>query len=182
MEIIKRKWFIMSRIVLRKLSVNDALKEYEAFNALPVNENGFMNNVSGRPYEDFKKWLVRQDNVSLGIGLEEWMVPQSVYYLEVDNEIVGIGKIRHRLTDSLREEGGNIGYAILPMFRNRGYGTLLLKELLIEAKRIGVPDVLITVMLTNQPSRKVCLNAGGIFWKETSERAYYIFDLEKVDI
>ncbi len=157
-------------IELKKLSLDDGLEIYDMLQEIPRDENGFVNGCNGRTYEEFKKWLVKSDNIANGVGLENWMVPQSTYWIYVDGTPVGFGKLRHYLTEKLKVEGGHIGYAIRPTCRNRGYGKVLLKLLLEKAKDMGIEKVLITVHNDNTSSIKVALANGGKVEKVTSER------------
>ncbi len=131
-------------IELRPLSVDDGIDIYEMLQEMPKNENGFVNNCNGRTFEDFRNWLIKSFNIANGTSLEEWMVPQNIYWLYVDKVPVGMGKLRHYLTDKLKEEGHG-GYAIRPSYRNKGYGTLLLKLIIEQAKEIKIDRLLLTV-------------------------------------
>lgn len=157
-------------IELRKLSLDDGRDVYDMLQEIPKEENGFVNGCNGRTYEEYKKWLVKSDNIANGVGLESWMVPQSTFWIYVDGIPVGLGKLRHYLTEKLKEEGGHIGYAIRPTFRNKGYGKILLKLLLEKVKDMGLEKVLITVSNNNKSSIKVALSNGGIVDKVTSDR------------
>ncbi len=157
-------------IELKKLSLDDGLEIYDMLQEIPRDENGVVNGCNGRTFEEYKKWLVKSDNMSNSVGLENWMVPQSTYWIYVDGTPVGFGKLRHYLTEKLKEEGGHIGYAIRPTCRNRGYGKVLLKLLLDKAKEMGIEKVLITVHNDNTSSIKVALANGGKVEKVTSER------------
>lgn len=130
---------------LKKLAINDDVDIYEMLQEIPKDENGFINTVNGMTFEEYKKWLIHSDSMSKGIGLEDWQVPSSSYWLFVDGHPVGKGNIRHFLTDKLRAEGGHIGYAIRPSERNKGYGTVLLKMIMEEAKKMNIGRVLLTV-------------------------------------
>lgn len=57
-----------------------------------------------------------------GLELKEGWVPASTFWLIDDGKWVGHCNIRHRLTPSLEQLGGHIGYAILPSERQKGYG------------------------------------------------------------
>lgn len=164
---------------LRKLSVNDGIDVYDMLQEIPKDENGFLNGCNGRTYEEFKKWLVKSDNISKGIGLEEWMVPQDTYWLYIDEQPVGCGKLRHYLTESLMEEGGHGGYAIRPSYRGKGYGKLLLKLLIEIAVGKGIKRLLLTVQNHNTASIKVALANDGIVEKITESRHYIWIDLHK---
>lgn len=159
--------------LLKRLSKNDGRDVYDMLQAIPANENGFMNGVNGMNYDEYRAWLINQDANSRKTEIEDgWKVPQTTFWLYVNGSPVGVGKIRHFLTDKLRQEGGHIGYAIAPGERGKGYGKLLLRELLGEAKKIGVDRALITVQNGNTPSVKVALANGGVIEQVGEERNY----------
>lgn len=106
------------------------------------------------------------------IGLADWMVPSTTYWLYVDGLPVGIGKLRHYLTDKLREEGGHCGYAIRPSCRSKGYGKLLLNLLIKKARSLGIERLLLTIQNHNIPSIKVALFNGGVIERVNEQRHY----------
>jgi len=55
--------------------------------------------------------------------MDGWKVPQSVFWLFVDEKPIGMSKIRHFLNDKSLREGGTLGYTIIPDERNKGYGS-----------------------------------------------------------
>ena len=159
------------RIELKKLSVNDGRDIYNLLQDIPKEETGFNNSANGLTYEE---WLVKRDNYSKQAGLlDGWRVPDTLFFLYVDGVPVGYGSIRHFLTDALREIGGHIGYCISPKYRSKGYGKELLKRLIIEARKIGIDDILVTANIDNYASQKVALANGGIETKRTAERVYF---------
>lgn len=163
-------------IELRQLSVNDDIDVYNMLQEIPKDENGFVNGCNGITFENYKQWLVKSDNTAKGIGLEDWMVPQSTFLLYIDGIPVGFGKLRHFLTEKLREEGGHIGYSIRPSYRNKGYGKLLLRLIIEKAKEMGIDKILITVQNHNTYSIKVALANGGIIEKVTDIRHFIWVD------
>ena len=165
-------------IELKQLTINDGIDIYNFLQDIPVEENGYHNNVNGLTYEEFKEWLVKRDNYAKQSGLlDGWRVPETTFYLYVDNIPVGIGSIRHFLTDALREVGGHIGYSISPKYRCIGYGKEILKRLIIEARKIGIKDILITTNLDNYASQKVIIANGGKEADRSSEHVHFwIYD------
>lgn len=158
---------------LKKLSADDGRDIYDMLQELPENENGFMNSVCGKTYEEFKKWLEQNEAFAKEKELQDgWKVPTTQFWLYVDGRPVGIGRIRHFLTDKLRQEGGQVGYAIRPGERNKGYGTILLGELIKEARKMKIPEILLTVHNGNEYSKKVALANHGVIEKVSSERHY----------
>jgi len=157
---------------LRKLSINDGSDVYEMLQEIPKDENGFQNSANGLSFDEYKLWLSRNAGISNAIGLESWMVPQTTFWLFVEGVPVGYGKIRHYLTDKLKEEGGHVGYAIKPNQRGKGYGKLLLSLLLAEANKIGIESTLVTVKNENKPSIQVALANGGVIEKVDEVRHF----------
>ncbi|MBQ8555121.1 MAG: GNAT family N-acetyltransferase [Clostridia bacterium] len=141
-------------------------------NRCPKNENGFINPAAGMCYEEYQAWLLKNEANALKTEVEDgWKVPQSTYWLYVDGRPVGIGKLRHCLTERLRQEGGHIGYAIAPEARGQGYGRLLLKGLLAEARTRGIHRALVTVHNNDNPaSIRVALSCGGVVGEVNDER------------
>jgi hypothetical protein len=58
-------------IELRQLSIEDDLNVYAMLQEIPKDENGFINGFNGMSFESYKEWLIKSDQVSKGIGLEE---------------------------------------------------------------------------------------------------------------
>jgi len=155
---------------LKKLSPADDITIYNMLQEIPENENGFMNGSNGLSYDDYKQWLIKNNDISNGIGLEDWMVAQNIYWLYIDGEPVGVGKLRLKLTDKLRQDGGNCGYGIVASKRGKGYGKVLLKLLVAEAQDLGIAPLLLTINIQNEASVKTALANGGIIEKTVDEK------------
>jgi len=91
------------------------------------------------------------------------LVPQTTCWLVNNGALIGIVRIRHHLSESLRIEGGHIGYDISPPFRNQGYGHKLLDLALEKALEIGIEQAMITCDSDNLPSRKIIERRGAVF-------------------
>ncbi len=162
---------------LRKLSVDDGIDIYHMLQEIPKDENGLINPMNGKTFEEYKQWLIRSDELSKATELQDnWKVPTTTYWLYVNGNPVGMGKIRHFLTDKLMEEGGNAGYAIRHGERNKGYGTILLKMLTEEALEIKIDRLLLTIRNNNIGSIKVALKNNGVIEKVNAERHYIWID------
>jgi predicted acetyltransferase len=90
-----------------------------------------------------------------GINLPENWVPATTYWLIDKNQFVGHVNVRHKLTNYLKKEGGNIGYYIRPSARNKGYGTKILDLALIKAKKLGLQKVMLKCFESNIASKKI---------------------------
>ena len=160
------------RITLKKLSTVDGMDVHNMLQEIPKEENGFQNGGHGLSYDSYKQWLIRSDQIAKGIDLEDWMVPQNTYWLYVDEKPVGMGKLRLRLTEKLEKDGGNCGYGIVPVYRGCGYGKILLRLLIEEARTLNIGRILLTIEKDNPASLKVALSNGGMIEKSTDELHY----------
>lgn len=97
-----------------------------------------------------------------GRNLPKGFVPSTAFWLIEDDEIVGIGNVRHRLNEFLERRGGHIGYAIRYGKWGKGYGTLQLRLLLGEARKLGIQRALITCDDDNIASARVMEKNGGV--------------------
>ena len=161
---------------IQKLSVNDNIENYNMLKNIEMNENEFTNPVKEMTFEQYKEWLILMDNWSKGENLKEGYVPQTIYWLYEDNIPIGIGKVRHALTEASRKFGGNIGYAISKSYRGKGYATIFLKMLLEEMQKLNITEKILTVEKNNYPSKRVIENNGGKILEENDER--WIFKID----
>jgi predicted acetyltransferase len=112
--------------------------------------------------EDFDAYLEHLAIFARGINLPPNRVTQTTFWLARGDRIFGESNLRPHLNDSLRIEGGNIGYAIRPSERRKGYGTLILKLTLEKAKNRGLNRVLVTCDTDNIGSAKIIEKNGGV--------------------
>lgn len=160
---------------LKKLSRSDGRDVFEMLKGIDLVENSYTNPTYSMTFSEFQAWLYQQEEWDKGKMLPEGYVAQSIFWLYVDDNPVGMGKIRHGLTARSRTNGGNIGYAISQPYRGKGYGSVLLGMLLKEAKIMGVNEIVLTIDKDNVASRCVCEKNGGVLFDENEERRYYRF-------
>lgn len=161
---------------IRKLSPEDGRDVYDLLQALPADENGFMNPASGLSFDQYRDWLRRTAARSEQFGVNDGKVPETIFWLYEDGKPVGMGKVRHLMTEALLEKGGNIGYAIRPSARGRGLGKVFLAFLVAESNRLNVGRLLLTIQNHNQPSIRIALENGGQIERVTNDRHYIWID------
>lgn len=98
-----------------------------------------------------------------GINLRDGYVPCTTFWLVDNNEFIGTGDIRHRLTEKLEKFGGHIGYAIRYSKWNQGYGTKQLELLVNEASKLDLKKVLLTCNENNIASARVIEKNSGLY-------------------
>lgn len=91
------------------------------------------------------------------------MVPNIQYWLTQENKYIGRGNYRPLLNEKLKFHGGNIGYAVRPSERGKGYALLILQKLLEKARDDGLTEVILTCDNNNIASVKTIEKAKGIF-------------------
>ena len=150
-------------IELRKMNFEDEYAQWEYVTNLPEDENGLTNEFNGVSFEDYKKTVLpKLMSYEHPTNMPDWFVPETYYYLWADGVLVGEFRIRHHLTEALKNGSGHIGYSIAKQYRGKGYATIGLKKTLELAKRI-VPEqeIYLRVNKDNIASLKVMEKNGG---------------------
>lgn len=108
-------------------------------------------------------------------------VPQTSYWLIANgSDYAGRVSVRHYLNPSLEKFGGHIGYEIRPSMRRKGYGKLMCRLALVEARKIGIERILITCDDDNIGSQHIIEANGGVLQdkidngRSTLTRRYWI--------
>jgi len=162
-------------IELKAASVDDGRDIFDMLVEIGAGENGFVNSAYDIDYSQFPAFIQKNIAISQGIDLLPQHVPQTVFWLFIDSYPVGYGKLRHHLNDHLKISGGHIGYTIRPSKRGKGYGTVMLNELLKNAERMGIKDVMLSCVENNIASRRVIeLNNGVLEANENGKCNYWI--------
>jgi len=112
--------------------------------------------------DDFPRYLRHLRDMAVGVGLQpDWVAMRYFWLIEDDARLVGVSRLRPRLTPALELQGGHIGYDVPPSARRKGYGTQLLRLTLPKAREAGLSRVLLTVDSDNAASIRIIENNGG---------------------
>jgi predicted acetyltransferase len=110
------------------------------------------------PNADAAAFVERCAASARGEGLPEGFVPHSTFWIVEDGrDVIGVSNLRHRLTDSLRVEGGHIGYGV------RTFGAPAWRRLRAPAPdararaRARHQEALVTCASTNEASIRTIL-------------------------
>ncbi|MBE5964683.1 MAG: GNAT family N-acetyltransferase [Lachnospira sp.] len=164
---------------LRKMNLQDIKEQWEYVTALPKDENGLTNPYEGITFEEYEATvlpeLMMHENP---VGMPEWFVPETYYYLWDEQVLVGEYRIRHYLTEALKVGAGHIGYSIKREFRGKGYGSKGLTLVLDLAREIVPEDeIYLRVLKSNIPSFKAISNNGAYIAGE--DETHYFMRIKK---
>jgi predicted acetyltransferase len=107
-------------------------------------------------------------------SLPDGFVRADVFWIILNDIVVGECHVRHVLTPALEKFGGNIGYHVHPEYRNRGIATFALRAALGVAARIGMQEALLTCAPENGASIRVIEKFGSRRIDDTQHRRYLV--------
>lgn len=126
--------------------------------------------------ENYEEWLKSvKDNENPATVNPSWVVTDTFFAINDEDEIVGIIDLRHTLNDFLKDFG-NSGYSVRPSQRQKGYATEMLRQVLDVARGAGLKELHLSVEKENLPSVKTIVKNGGVY-----ERSFE-FEGEQADI
>ena len=144
---------------LKKLGLEDPV---EIFYLLQEAAIGDWESLDSMTSKKFPKYLEDRYNEDLGVNLKEGRVPQTTYWLYIDEVPCGIIRVRKGMNEVLLKRGGHIGYYMKKDSRGKGYGKKMLSLCLDLLKKEGIDKVLITCNTDNIGSQKIIEYNKGI--------------------
>lgn len=137
-----------------------------------INDAHYFNKYE-KALENFKNYIDILYSYSIGNNLADGDVITSTFWLVDKKEVVGVTRVRHQEV----EFAGHIGYDISPIYRNKGYGSHILRLALDKSKNIGLKEVILTCDINNAYSKKIIEKNNGkileiIFNKEDNKYLY----------
>ena len=161
-------------LYLKEANMDDLEQEYAFITNTPENENGFTNPGAGCSKDEFVNTILPgYIDAAKGIGLREGRVPQTEWFLWNDDEIVGLFRIRHYLTEALANGAGHIGYGIGTAFRGKGYASAGLQLAIEKAwDTIAEDEIYMSVHKNNPASLRVQMKNGAYIHHEDEQEFY----------
>ena len=168
-------------IELKRFTAAEGEQAYAFLQAFAPDENGFMN-----PYRGCSKDQFLNDEVpkilahAQGKQLKEKHVPETWFFLWDDEQMVGLFRIRHYLTEALAQGAGHVGYGIHPDYRGKGYATRGLALAVTEAaKLIREDEIYLSCHKDNPASLRVQLKNHAVIDHEDDAEYYTRIPLPK---
>jgi predicted acetyltransferase len=126
-------------------------------------QEGFIFAFGYTPGEDFCKWIEVMAARRLGKNVAPGWVSATFELAMVETRIAGRLSVRHTLNDFLLQQGGHIGYGVLPAYRGQGIGKRMLQRGLQLTAALGIQRTLVTCNEDNAASRRIIEGAGGVY-------------------
>ena len=113
-------------------------------------------------FENYINYLEERKN--LPISSKDPVQQYEWWLVDDEDNIVGTSRLRSVLETEVEiNEEGNIGYDIAPSYRKKGYGQLILRLTLENAKNFGFEKIFITCSENNLASKKIIEKNAGVF-------------------
>ncbi len=124
--------------------------------------------------EDFANLVdaIRADRLEDAPRTPGFVPATELWWVDGEEDLGRVG-VRHRLTPTLLEIGGHIGYDVRPSARRRGHATEMLRQALGVARDLGIDPALVTCDVDNVGSRTVIERNGGILEDERRGKLRY---------
>ncbi|KOY57052.1 MULTISPECIES: GNAT family N-acetyltransferase [unclassified Streptomyces] len=113
--------------------------------------------------EGFAAWTERLHRYGdRTLPVEQGRVHATYWWIAEDDTYLGAIDLRHYLNGFLLDAGGHIGYGVRPSARGRGLAGWALREVLHEARIMGMDRVLLTCDPDNAGSVRTIERGGGV--------------------
>ena len=113
------------------------------------------NNLKMALISGYEVWLLQNEkDKTIEEKYPDWSNATNYIMIDENNHVYGCCTLRHTIKGNLINIGGNIGYAIRPSERKKGYGKKQLQLILEKAKEHNLKKVLITCKENNIASKK----------------------------
>jgi predicted acetyltransferase len=147
------------RVLFRSLRPGDAEGLDDAQRIMAREDYAFA--FDYEPGQDFNAYLQLLEDKRCGRNLRPESVPSTFEVGLFDDRIVARLSVRLALNEFLFQQGGHLGYGVLPEFRGRGVGFACLQRGLAITSSLGIEPTLVTCDDDNAISRHIIERAGG---------------------
>lgn len=120
----------------------------------------------------FSEWLLKVQTNRYEETVEPEKAPSYEFMAirKLDGKLIGMINIRYNLRKEMYLYYGNIGYCVRKSERRKGYASEMLRLSLLEAKKIGLDKVLLTVDHDNLGSIATMKSNGAVLENELPYR------------
>ncbi|WP_334123237.1 GNAT family N-acetyltransferase [Glutamicibacter sp.] len=144
----------------RELASQDEQQAIDAHGSMVADDFEFLPTWSMA--ESWDNYIYRMSAGRRGEHIPDGWVRSALFGAFDDGELVGRVSVRYVLNDFLLQNGGHIGYGVVPEHRRRGMAVALCQFGLAEVGHAGVDSALLTCDSMNAGSIATILRCGGV--------------------
>ena len=155
------RFFLEIPSIERKDEIIDYFNEFVEYNS-DINGAGQLDKIlEGFTFEQALERCLNMENKEYAESAGRCQGKTFLLIRENDNRIVGTINIRWNLNEVMLRFGGHIGYGIRPTERRKGYNKINLYLGMLEAKKVGLENVMLDCDVNNLGSDRTLKALGG---------------------
>jgi predicted acetyltransferase/ADP-ribose pyrophosphatase YjhB (NUDIX family) len=150
----------LNKLLLRELGPNDE-QAFLSWYELWKNDGPHWATFIWKPGMSHAEHIQRLHDHKDSSKIAAHLVPSTMMYAFVGDEIVGRFNVRHQLNENLEKRGGHVGYSVGPNHRRKGYAKEMFEQALRYCQTLGLSEILVTCSDSNEASWRVIEGFGG---------------------
>lgn len=155
------KFYLERPTIERKKEIIEYLDEFVKYGS-DINGSGSLDKIyDGYTFEETLDRCLKMEDEEYAKSVGRCQGKTFLLIRENDNKIVGTINVRWNLSKEMLQFGGHIGYGIRPTERRKGYNKINLYLGMIEAKKVGLDNVMLDCDVNNLGSDKTLKALGG---------------------
>lgn len=155
------KFYLEGPTIERKKEIIEYLDEFVKYGS-DINGSGSLDKIyDGYTFEEALDRCLKMEDEEYAKSVGRCQGKTFLLIRENDNKIVGTINVRWNLSKEMLQFGGHIGYGIRPTERRKGYNKINLYLGMIEAKKVGLDNVMLDCDVNNLGSDKTLKALGG---------------------
>lgn len=117
--------------------------------------------------EDYENILKELENRLHGHHEDsDWYLEGHYYLVYEDENLIGLGCIRNKLTQKGFDIWGHIAYGVRPTERKKGYATQILTELIAISQELGIEKIIVCHYEENKITPKILKKINALYLNE----------------
>ena len=155
------KFYLEMPSLERKEQIIDYVNEFALYNSETNGMGALRKILEGYTFEQALEMCLNRQKEEYAKKIGKCQSKTYLLVRENDDRIIGAIKVRWNLPENMKQFGGNIGYDIRPTERRKGYNKINLYLGLMEAKKLGLDQVMLSCEVSNLGSAKTMQALGG---------------------
>lgn len=155
------KFYLEMPSLERKEQIIDYVNEFAFYNSETNGMGSLRKILEGYTFEQALEMCLNRQKEEYAKKIGKCQSKTFLLVRENDDRIIGAINVRWNLLENMKQFGGNIGYGIRPTERRKGYNKINLYLGLIEAKKLGLDQVMLSCEVSNLGSAKTMQALGG---------------------